>query len=305
MKSRFSTNTVLFALVACLLWSTAFVGVKYGLLFAKPFSFAGMRFMLAGLILIPFCRNIGNCFKSIAENWKLVLAVSFFQTILLYAFFFLGMTMISGALGAIVTGSSPLLSALTAHILIADDEMTAKKSVSILTGIAGVVLISVSRQPWTAGGLTEFFGVILLILGATASAIGNVVVATEKKNVHPLVLNASQMFLGGLSLFIISLIFEGTPRFNYSLSFYAALLWLATISAVAFTIWFWLIKRPGVKVSELNLWKFTIPVCGALLSWALLPDESPELLSVIGMVFVASAIIVYNIGAKNNFAKIL
>ena len=42
------------AFFACMLWSTAFVGVKYSLNFAPPLFIAGIRFTLAGLILIPF-----------------------------------------------------------------------------------------------------------------------------------------------------------------------------------------------------------------------------------------------------------
>jgi len=54
------------------------------------------------------------------------------------------------------------------------------------------------------------------------------------------------------------------------------------------------LKRPGVKVSELNIWKFLIPVFGALLSWFILPDEKAELLAVIGMVFIGLSLIVLN-----------
>jgi drug/metabolite transporter (DMT)-like permease len=77
--------------------------------------------------------------------------------------------------------------------------------------------------------------------------------------------------------------------------YFASLGWLAFLSAAAFSIWFVLLRRPGVRVSELNLWKFLIPLCGALLSWLLLPDESPGFWPVIGMVCIASAIVFFNL----------
>ena len=40
------------------------------------------------------------------------------------------------------------------------------------------------------------------------------------------------------------------------------------------------------------MWKFTIPVFGACLSWLLLPDESPNISSLAGMFCVASAVLI-------------
>jgi len=54
-----------------------------------------------------------------------------------------------------------------------------------------------------------------------------------------------------------------------------------------------LLQRPEVKVSQLNLWKFIIPVFGAIFSWLLLPDESPHLSSVVGMVVIAASIVLF------------
>ena len=76
--------------------------------------------------------------------------------------------------------------------------------------------------------------------------------------------------------------------------YYISLAWLSFMSAAAFSIWFTLLQRPGVKVSELNVWKFIIPVFGALLSWIILPDESADPVAITGMVFIALSLIVLN-----------
>jgi drug/metabolite transporter (DMT)-like permease len=146
-KIRFVRNTLL-AIIACILWSTAFVGVKYGLAYAKPFSFAGVRFMLSGLMLLPFCGSLKSYSKTFRHHFFSILLISVFQTFLLYAFFYVGMTMVSGALGAIVIGASPLTIAITAHFVMPDDRMTSVKTFSLLLGLIGVMVISISRQPW-------------------------------------------------------------------------------------------------------------------------------------------------------------
>ncbi|MBN1780275.1 DMT family transporter [bacterium] len=293
MKQTRNNSTILLAIFACLLWSTAFVGVKFGLQFFKPLAFAGSRFFLAGLIILPFCLGQLKPHMRRTGFYRIFLKVGLFQTFLLYGFFYMGMTLVSGALAAIIIGSSPLVAALTAHVMMHDDKITFTKLASIALGILGIAVISLSRQPWTAAGLTEFIGIVLLLLSSFVSALGNVLVSKDSGNFHALTLNSFQLMAGGVMLFLVSLFVEGRPQWPREPRFYLAFSWLVFLSATAFSIWFILLKRPGVKVSELNIWKFIIPVFGAAFSWLLLPSEEPEIWSVTGMGCVTLSILFF------------
>jgi len=74
--------------------------------------------------------------------------------------------------------------------------------------------------------------------------------------------------------------------------YYISLTWLSLLSAIAISIWIILLKRPGIKVSDLNLWKFLIPMFGALFSWILLPAEQPQLFTTAGMFLITLALII-------------
>jgi drug/metabolite transporter (DMT)-like permease len=74
--------------------------------------------------------------------------------------------------------------------------------------------------------------------------------------------------------------------------FYISLTWLSLLSAIAISIWTILLKRPGTRVSDLNLWKFLIPLFGALFSWMLLPAERPQALTVAGMFIITFALVI-------------
>ena len=52
-------KTKILAIFACLLWGSAFAGAKIGFEYTTPLHLSGMRFMLAGLLLIPIRRSIG------------------------------------------------------------------------------------------------------------------------------------------------------------------------------------------------------------------------------------------------------
>jgi len=280
----------LLAVFACLLWSSAFVTVKHALDHQTPLNLAGMRFVLAGLIQIPLCGNLLAPFRMIRDEFATVLLVGFFHTIFLYGTFFIGLSWVRGAEGAIMIGVGPLASALMAHVMMHDDKMQRRTLLSIVIGMAGVVFISLASKPWNPVGFKEFIGLMLLLSGAVVSAVGNIVVAKHRGGLHPVALNSAQMLVGGIVLLLIAFPFEGAPVLRAPTAFYGQLLWLATISATAFAIWFHLLSK--IKVSKLNLWKFIIPLSGAALSWLLLPGESPTLPSLIGMALIITGIVV-------------
>jgi drug/metabolite transporter (DMT)-like permease len=283
-----AARAIPWAVCACVLWGSAFAIVKRGLEHVEPLTFAGWRFMLAGLLLLPFCLRPKVLRVSVKVHWRLIVAVSLLQTIILYGSFFLGMNLVAGAQGAVILGSSPLVAALVAHVLIHNDRMTVSKACTIALGMVGVVILAAASKPWSAAGLRELAGMGLLTVGVLCSAIAQVLVARARHTVPPLALNSLQMGPGGMVLFAVALAVEGVPRSVPPAHFLVELLWLAGVSAAGFSIWFALLRR--VKYSYLNMWKFLIPVCGGALSWLLVPGESPNWPTVTGMVFVAGAV---------------
>ncbi len=292
------SKIIFLAILACLLWSTAFAFVKIGLMYSSPILFAGIRFVLAGSLLLPLCGGLRKYFDSVRSSIKLILLVSLFQTFLLYSLFFWGMSLVPGSTGAIVTGSTPLITAIAAHMILKNDKLSLRKTIYIFLGIFGVILISVERQFIISRSFKELAGIFILLGASFASAMGNIVVSADKSDVDPITLNSAQMGLGGLALLLLSFMLEGYPRCEITKQFVFASLWLAFISAAGFSIWFYLLKNEKVKVSELNMWKFILPIFGALISWTLLKNDSPTLLSILGMLIVAFSVLLFNLRKK-------
>lgn len=282
------------AIVACFLWSTAFAGVKIGLRYMPPLQFAGIRFFIAGLLLFAVFGKVKTYMTYIRENFGFVLIIALLQTVLMYSLFYTGINMVPGSLGAMVIGSGPLFAALVAHFFMTNDKMNVKTTTGIFLGILGIVIINIGRQTKGIAGAREILGVIILIGNNIVSGYYNVVVMKSKRKIPSLVLSSASLGIGGLILMLISLPIEGIHLVEFPAEFYLSLSWLSFLSAAAFAIWFTLLKRPGVKISHLNTWKFIIPVLGAVLSWMLLPDESPDVYAVVGMLVVASAMLVMN-----------
>jgi len=248
------------AILACLLWSTAFAGVKIGFEYMpKPFTFAGLRFTLAGLLLIPFAWK-RDSFNQLFLHRKVITYVVFLNTAVGYALYYIAMSYVGGATAAIIIGSGPLITAVMTHFTMADDRMDRYKGLSILLGLVGIIVIMVNSKPLTPVGQKEIFGILLLLTNSTLTSFANIKVAQMKEGISGVFLTVNQMLWGGLILLGMGRIFEGKIQLNQPVNFYIALVWLALVSAVAFSIWFFLIQVDGVKVSELNMFKFFIPV---------------------------------------------
>jgi drug/metabolite transporter (DMT)-like permease len=298
MKNIFISTTFL-AIVAALLWSTAFAGVKIGLQYQTPLRFGSLRFILAGMMVFLVYGRWKNYLSEFKREWKFIFTIAFIQVVIQYGMFYLGMDLVPGALGAMIVGSSPLFIAFVAHFTHPDDKMNLIKTVSFLFGVAGIAVITLRKESEGLKDHWQYIGIILLILNNMASGYSNVLVSKYGKPLSPFILTSASLFMGGIMLFLVSLPVEGVKSVHFPLNYYLALIWLAFLSASAFSIWYSLLKRPGVKVSELNIWKFLIPVSGAGLSWLLVKGEHPDWISITGMIIISFSLVLMSYSGKN------
>ena len=120
-KHAFSAETffkkpvvvVLGAIFCCILWGSAFPCVKIGYtLFnvdtthtPSVILFAGLRFTLAGILVIVFgCISQKKFIFPKRQNWWSVLVLCVFQAILQYVFFYIGLANVTGVKGSVLNG---------------------------------------------------------------------------------------------------------------------------------------------------------------------------------------------------------
>jgi len=253
--------------------------------------------MLAGLMLFPLWTGVRSPMAQLKSHSVFILQISFLQTVLLYALFFIGINMTRGSSAAVVSGAAPLFTAVIAHLITRNEKLTPGKFLILLIGLLGISLISISAHGEGGGGKKEILGLLFLSGSVCSSALSNVLISKKKLlGPHPLVLNAAQIFFGGTILFAAGICVEGVPEIPRVTKFYYLLLWLSFISAAAFTLWFRLLKT--VPVASLNVWKFLLPVFGVILSWIFTAGESPDILTGAGTAAVALSILLYHLIRK-------
>ena len=287
------------AMCCCILWGSAFPCVKIGYrLFQIDTSsvpslilFAGMRFSLAGVMVIIF----GSVSKKKfllpkAKNWWRVGLVSLFQTGLQYTFFYIGLANCTGVKSSVLNGLGVFFTIIAACFIFRTERFNLIKLLGCLLGFGGVILINLGGDfSFTFTLLGEGF----VIFSGLSSAIAAGLVKIFAKHEDTTALCGWQFLCGGILLVIIGLSAGGKiTHIDVGAAF--MLLYLGFLSACAFTLQGFLLRYN--PVSKVAVFKSTNPLFGSVFS-ALILGETSQLLSwftLIALVLVCTGIFIIN-----------
>lgn len=292
------------AILCCILWGSATPSIKIGYkLFniasgdtASQILFAGMRFVLAGILTILFGSLLSR--KALVPKKKSIPSIvklAMVQTILQYVFFYIGHAHTSGVKAAIINGSNVFLSILFAVLIFKYEKMTWVKLIGCIAGFAGIVIINL-----TGGGIDmnmSFLGEGAILISAAAYALSSGMIKKYSQDENPVVLSGYQFFLGGLVMTIAGLIAGGRVT-GFTFSSTMLLIYLAMISSVAYTVWGILLKHN--PVAKVTVFGFTNPMFGVLLSAIFLGEKNQAfgIQGIIALVLVCFGIFIINKAKK-------
>ncbi|ATP42278.1 EamA family transporter [Solibacillus sp. R5-41] len=289
------------ATLASLLWGSAFPYIKlsYDELeigkenWSEQLLFAGYRFVLAALLILLFMKLIRRKVGYQRGTLLKVSKIGLFQTFLQYAFFYYGMSMITGIQGAIIAGTTSFFQILIAHFMYRNDRVNLRKIIGIALGFGGVILANVTK-----GEMSLHMGVgeICLLLGLFFGAFGNVLSKNEAKELDVLYMTSWQMLLGGSALLAVGASFAGPFPFAFTWNAMLMLFYLAFLSATGFVLWNNIMKYN--KVGSVSMYLFLTPVFGVVLS-ALMLGEVVHLMVLAALGLVVSGIVIVNQQKKN------
>lgn len=267
---------ILLAMVCCFLWGSAFPCIKIGYkLFgigsgeaASQILFAGLRFALAGILVILTFSVIEKKFISPSDPEKII-TLSLFQTIIQYVPFYIGLAHTTGVKSSIINGMAVFLTILVSCLIFRQEKLTGKKLMGSLLGFAGVVLVNMVGASLDFD--ISFLGEGFILISTLSSAFSSSFIKKFSKTADVVMLSGYQFFTGGVVMIIIGCAMGGRLH-RIAPENILLLTYMAFISAAAYTIWSILLKYNNV--SKVSVYKFMNPVFGVVLSFALLHENS-------------------------------
>lgn len=266
----------LLACVCCILWGSAIPVIKTGYRLmemdaadtASQIVFAGVRFTLAGLLVLIFA-SIREKKVLIPDRTilKYAVPVCLAQTVGQYFFFYIGVAHTSGVKGGIITGLGNFIAILMSCLIVRNERMTGRKMAGCVLGFSGVVVINLMGKSLDMGFTLTGEGFILI--SQVAYGISTILINIYSKKVSPVVLSGTQFTMGGIVLTLIG-VGMGGHLGNVTAVGVVIIFYLAMVSAVAYTLWSVLLAWNDV--SKVAIFGFVNPLCSVILSALILGE---------------------------------
>jgi drug/metabolite transporter (DMT)-like permease len=230
------------------LWSTGFVGAKYGLPYADPFIFLAIRVLIASVILFAVATIIKSPIAIGSSAIRRSSLIGFFlHACYLGGVFFSISEGLPAGVAAVVTSVQPVLVSLLA-VKVLGERLRGRQLAGLFLGLLGVVLVlgPSFEQSIPASAV---IGIFIALVGSTTATL------LQKKigaNV-PLIAGTAYQYLASGLVLAIAAVLTGGTHIQWSGKFIAAFIWLiAVLSVGAILLLLWLLNQgSAASVSSL------------------------------------------------------
>ncbi|MCW2682546.1 MAG: protein of unknown function transrane [Blastococcus sp.] len=268
-----------------LLWSTGFVGAKYGLPYAEPFTFLGIRLAVAAVLLA----GIALVLRSVGMVSRPQYGSAAVVGILLHAGYLGGVFYaislgIPAGVSAVVVSLQPVLTAVLATRMLGEHP-TPRQWVGLALGVAGVALVvgpglarSGSAEPFSVPGL------IACVIALASGTLGTVVQKRHGDGI-PLVWGTAVQYVAAGALLLAIAAATEDMSIVWTVEFVAAFVWLVVVLSLGAVLLLLLLLRRGSAAGVSSLY-YLVPPAVAVEAY-LLFGERVTLLSLVGIVVTA------------------
>src|SRR6266850_3722419 len=177
MKSR------LVWLVLCCIWGSTWLFIKLGLDDLPPFTFAGIRFVIASAILFAIIKARRLSLPRRGTDWMLLAVSGVLSFSLNYGLLFWGEQYISSGLAALLQATIPAFGLVIAHFYLPGERMTVARIAGVVLGVCGVGVVFSNQL--SVAGTRALAGCAGLVVGSACAAYANVLVKARGAKLEP------------------------------------------------------------------------------------------------------------------------
>jgi len=278
-------QAVLLALLVTLLWSTSWVIIKLGLKDIPALTFAGLRYSLAFVCLLPFALRSQpreQLSRLSSADWLRIVVLGILYYAVAQGAQYVGLAVLPAVTVSILLNFTALVVAFLG-ILFLDERPAWLQWLGVAFFVIGILVyfypVVFPRQ--------QVFGLLVVIFGVLANAVSSILgrYINRTRLLSPLLVTGISMGIGSALLLASGLLTEGLPPL--SLRSWVFIVWLALVNtAFAFTLWNRTLQV--LSAMESSIINGTMLVQIALLAWIFL-GEGLTLQKIAGMALVAAA----------------
>ena len=286
-------NTIDLALLFLLaiIWGSSFFNIKIATYSYEPITLALVRVIFASIPLLILCKFKNIKIEAFGSEWNWFALIGLCNIAIPFVLIAIGTAKINSYLAAILMSTTPLSGSILAHFFTKDEKLSFKKSLGVLIGFSGIVLLFFDKLIINS---ENYIYALITILGSTFYCIGGLLTLKirEKKNEN---VTTSTTLWSVIFLMPLSLLVETPWNANPTLSSTLSLLYLGVIA----TGLAWLIRFRILTVNGLVFQTqvaYLIPIFGIIFGYFLM-DEIITWRVLVSLAIILTGIYIFK---KNN-----
>ncbi|CAN5386180.1 DMT family transporter [soil metagenome] len=267
------------SMVATLIWASSFIIAQYGMGHIGPLTMAGLRYPLAGLLMLPFLFRGQQSIRHLsAALWGRLFGIGLFAHALGNGAIFFAFNYLSATTLTFVSCFLPIPVLLIGIVQLGEFPS--------LVQLIGLVITLVGSSMFFSGGLSggEWIGIVVASFGLICFSYSTILSRgiARHQQTSTLALTALPLIFGGLPLLGGALLVEGLPTLTPLV--WGVVIALAVLNTVvAYSLYYH--SMQVLTAFESNIFLNLAPLGTAVLAWYLF-GEKLGLLSVVGIVIV-------------------
>jgi drug/metabolite transporter (DMT)-like permease len=250
-------------------WGSTFFAIRVGVREVPPFLLAGMRFLVAGIVLYAWMRAKGTPSPTLNE-WRSATILAFLIFVLDYGLLFWAEKRVPSGVAAVMLATIPAFMTISEIVILRTQRLTTRLAVALLVGIGGVAVL-VSPAVSFGEAPIDTVGACALIVAAISWSVAAALTRKLQLPAAKVMSSGSQMLAGGLLLSVTAALlgeFRGFHVQAVSRGAWLALLYLIVAgSIVAFTAYVWLIHHESP--TKVGTYAYVNPVVAVLVGYFL------------------------------------
>ena len=290
MREANSIDLTLLFLLA-IIWGSSFFNIKIATYSYDPITLALVRVIFASIPLLIICKIRKIKIEAFTENWKWYALIGLFNIAIPFVLIAIGTAKINSYLAAILMSTTPLSGSILAHFFTKDEKLSFYKSVGVLIGFGGIILLFFDRVIINS---ENYIYALITILGSTFYCIGGLLTLKLKKKRNVNVTTSTTLW-PVLFLLPFSIILEHPWNSEPTIASTLSLLYLGVIA----TGLAWLIRFRILTVNGLVFQTqvaYLIPIFGIIFGYFLM-DEIITWRVLVSLVIILIGIYIFK---KNN-----
>ncbi len=260
------------------LWATGFIGARYAMPWAEPFTFLGARFIVAAGLFVVLMALLGARKATRREALRAAVAGVLMHGVYLGGVFWAIHEGMPAGLSALIVGLQPLITAVMAGELLGE-KILPRHWLGLATGFAGVVVVLWPKLGEIGSGITlaTLFASLVSVVGMSAGTVWQ----KRFSSGGDLVTGTFWQYVGGAAVVVPAAFLFETREVTVNGELVFALAWLVLVLSVGAIFLLMVMIRDG-EMAKVGSLFYLVPAVTAVMAWALF-SERLDPVQIVGM----------------------